>query len=158
MAVLGARLLEGPKGVEAAETARIRQNTETSILGSMVQSVENGIQKSLEIMARWEGSDPEEVKVSMNRDFIDVRLPYQEVIALVQSYQMGGISLDTLLHNLKQGEVIPHDVSIEEEMERILAGQDEPEPYQSAMEGGQEEDLDRETQVEENGAEESEAV
>lgn len=158
MAVLGARLLEGPKGVEAAETARIRQNTETSILGSMVQSVENGIQKSLEIMAKWEGSDPEEVKVSMNRDFIDVRLPYQEVIALVQSYQMGGISLDTLLHNLKQGEVIPHDVSIEEEMERILAGQDEPEPYQQAMEGGQEADLDRETQVEENGAEESEAV
>ena len=83
-------------------------------------------------MAQWEGSDTEEVKVSMNRDFIDVRLPYQEVIALVQSYQMGGISLDTLLHNLKQGEVIPHDVSIEEEMERILAGQDEPEPYQSA--------------------------
>ena len=33
MAVLGARLLEGPKGVEAAETARIRQNTEPVFLG-----------------------------------------------------------------------------------------------------------------------------
>ena len=152
MAVLGARLLEGPKGVEAAETARIRQNTETSILGTMVKSVGHGIERSLKFMAEWEGLNPDDVKVNMNNDFIDVRLPYQEVIALVQSYQMGGISLDTLLHNLKQGEVIPHDVTVEEEMERILAGQDQPEeetPYQEAMEGGQEEDLDRETQVEE---------
>jgi hypothetical protein len=149
MAVLGARLLEGPKGVEAAETARIRQNTETSILSSMVQSVGNGIQKSLEFMAMWEGEAIDAVNVQMNKDFIDVRLPYQEVIALVQSYQMGGISLDTLLYNLKQGEVIPHDVTVEEEMERILAGQDQPEPYQEALEGGQEEDLDNETQVEE---------
>ena len=44
MAVLGARLLEGPKGVEAAETARIRQNTETSILGSNGSDSRNGIQ------------------------------------------------------------------------------------------------------------------
>ena len=152
MAVLGARLLEGPKGVEAAETARIRQNTETSILGSMVTSVGHGVEKALKFMAEWEGLNPDEVKVTMNKDFIDVRLPYQEVIALVQSYQMGGISLDTLLHNLKQGEVIPHDVTIEEEMERILAGQDQPEeetPFSEAMEGGQENDLDRETQVDE---------
>ena len=63
--------------------------------------------------------NPEDVNVELNMDFVDVRIPHQEIIALVQSYQMGGISMDTLLHNLKQGEVIPSDVSIEEEREKI---------------------------------------
>ena len=120
MAILGARLLEGPKGVEAAETARIRQNTETSILGSLVRSLGRGIERSLKIMAEWEGYNPDDVSIEMNTDFIDVKIPYQEVIALVQSYQMGGISLDTLLHNLKKGEIIPHDVTIEEERDKIV--------------------------------------
>ena len=70
-------------------------------------------------MARWEGLNENEVHVELNMDFVDVRIPHQEIIALVQAYQMGGISMDTLLYNLKQGEVIPDDVSIDDEREKI---------------------------------------
>lgn len=119
MAIAGARLLESKKGVESAEVSRIRQNIETSILSSIVINLQNGIEKALKYMAEWEGMSPDDVNVELNMDFVDVRIPHQEIIALVQSYQMGGISMDTLLHNLKQGEVIPSDVSIEEEREKI---------------------------------------
>ena len=119
MAIAGARLLESKKGVESAEVSRIRQNIETSILSSIVINLQNGIEKALKYMAEWEGLNPDDVNVELNMDFVDVRIPHQEIIGLVQSYQMGGISMDTLLHNLKQGEVIPSDVSIEEERDKI---------------------------------------
>lgn len=119
MGIAGARLLETKKGVESAEVSRIRQNIETSVLSSIVVNLQNGIEKALKYMASWEGMNPDEVRVELNMDFVDVRIPHQEIIALVQSYQMGGISMDTLLHNLKQGEVIPSDVSIDEEREKI---------------------------------------
>ena len=119
MAIAGARLLESKKGVESAEVSRIRQNIETSILSSIVVNLQNGVEKALKYMAKWEGMNPDEVRVELNMDFVDVRIPHQEIIALVQSYQMGGISMDTLLHNLKQGEVIPSNVSIDEEREKI---------------------------------------
>jgi len=120
MAVVGARLLEGgKKGVESAEATKVRQNIEASVLSNVVISVQHGILKALRYLAEWEGVKGDSVDLEMNMDFIDVRLPHQEIIALVQSYQMGGISMDTLLHNLKQGEVIPHDVTIEEERDKI---------------------------------------
>ena len=119
MAIAGARLLESKKGVESAEVSRIRQNIETSVLSSIVVNLQNGVEKALKYMAKWEGMNPDEVRVELNMDFVDVRIPHQEIIALVQSYQMGGISMDTLLHNLKQGEVIPSNVSIDEEREKI---------------------------------------
>ena len=119
MAVVGARLLETKKGVESAETSRIRQNIETSVLSHIAVTIQNGLHKVLKYMARWEGLNDEEVHVELNMDFVDVRIPHQEIIALVQAYQMGGLSMDTLLYNLKQGEVIPDDVSIDDEREKI---------------------------------------
>lgn len=119
MAVVGARLLESKKGVESAETSRIRQNIETSVLSHIAVTIQSGLQKALRYMARWEGLNENEVNVELNMDFIDVRIPHQEIISLVQAYQMGGISMDTLLYNLKQGEVIPNDVSIDEERDKI---------------------------------------
>jgi len=119
MAVVGARLLDSKKGVESAETSRIRQNIETSVLSHIVVTLQNGLKKVLQYMARWEGFNEKEVHLELNMDFIDVRIPHQEIISLVQAYQMGGISMDTLLYNLKHGEVIPDDVSIEDEREKI---------------------------------------
>ena len=120
MAIVGARLLEGGKrGVESADETKVRQNIETSVLSNVVMSVQNGITKALKYLVDWEGGDTGEVSVEMNMDFVNVRLPHQEIIALVQAYQMGGLSMDTLLYNLKQGEVIPHDVSIEDERDKI---------------------------------------
>ena len=148
MAIAGARLLESKKGVESAETSRIRQNIETSILSSIVVNLQHGLNKAVKYMAMWEGLNPDDVNIELNMDFVDVRIPHQEIISLVQSFQMGGISMDTLLHNLKQGEVIPSDVSIEEEREKIEmdhAAVEQPEQDRSeVLEDSDEEKLSKE--------------
>lgn len=120
MSVLGARVLERVRtGVESAEAARIHQSSELSILSTVVETVEKAITSSLKILAMWENLDPNEVDVRINRDFVDSRLPARDLQVLVDAYLKGALSLDTLVHNLKSGEILDSRTTVEEEIERL---------------------------------------
>lgn len=133
MAALGARMIEPPRsGVEAAETARIHQAGSNATLADIASAVEKGLETALYEAAEWEAEGAgEDVQVEVNKDFVDSKLQPQELTALVESYLKGGISQDTLMYNLKVGEILPEDRSIEEEME--LLEQEQPE---AAQDGG----------------------
>lgn len=119
MASLGASLLQTQKtGVESADAVRLRQNSEASVLVGAVLSVQEGIAKALSIMAEWEGLSGD-IEVSLNTDFTDTKINAQDLTALMGAWQSGGISHETFLHNMKKGEVIPDDVSVEDEKSRI---------------------------------------
>ena len=119
MAGLGASLLQTQKsGVESAEAVRLRQNSEASVLVGAVLSVQEGIAKALSIMAEWEGVSGD-IEVSLNTDFSDSKINAQDLTALMGAWQSGAISHETFLHNMKKGEVIPDDVSVEDEKDRI---------------------------------------
>ena len=119
MASLGASLLQTQKtGVESADALRLRQNSEASVLIGAVLSVQEGIAKALSIMADWEGVSGD-IEVSLNTDFTDTKINAQDLTALMGAWQSGGISHETFLHNMKKGEVIPDDVSVEDEKSRI---------------------------------------
>lgn len=128
MAALGARLLQQPRRtqVEAAETARIHASGEVSALTAVAVAAEEGLEKALEIAREWEGVSGK-VEARLNRDFIDTRLAPQELTALLSAWQQGGISIDTFLWNLKQGELLPPDDTIDEEKARIEASNAEQE-------------------------------
>ena len=118
MASLGAQLLEGQKnGVEATETVKLRQNSEASVLMRTVKSVEEALSKSLNMMSEWEGGP--EITITLNTDFADSVIGSQDMVALMGLWQSGAISHESLLWNMKRGEVIPPDVTIEEERDRI---------------------------------------
>ena len=133
MAALGARMIEPPRsGVEAAETARIHQAGSNATLADIASAVEKGLQAALAEAAEWEAEGQgEQVNVEVNKDFVDSKLQPQELTALVESYLKGGISQETLMYNLKVGEILPEDRTIEEEME--LLAQEQPE---AAQDGG----------------------
>ena len=119
MASLGASLLQTEKsGVESAEAVRLRQNSETSVLVGAVLSVQEGIAKALSFMAEWEGVSGD-IEVELNTDFSDTKISAQDLTALMGAWQSGGISHETFLHNMKKGEVLPNDVSVEDEKDRI---------------------------------------
>ena len=119
MASLGASLLQTEKsGVESAEAVRLRQNSETSVLVGAVLSVQEGIAKALSFMAEWEGVSGD-IEVELNTDFSDTKISAQDLTALMGAWQSGGISHETFLHNMKKGEVLPNDVSVEDEKGRI---------------------------------------
>lgn len=123
MAVLGSRLIEGQRvGVEAAETARIRQSGEVNSLVTISKLVSKSLSRMLEVLALWRSVPlSEETTVELNTDFIDTTLTPEEITALLGALQAGKISHETFLWNLKEGELLPPGVSIEDEKEKIEA-------------------------------------
>ena len=121
MAALGSRLIEGQRtGVEAAETARIRQSGEVNSLVTISKLVSKSLSRMLETLALWRSvPTSEETTVELNTDFIDIALSSQEITALLAALQAGKISHETFLWNLKEGELLPPGISTEDEKERI---------------------------------------
>jgi len=124
MAALGARLLEKQRsGVEAAETARIRQSGEMSILGSLVTSIGLAYEIAGRYMADWMNLKADAVAVEMNVDFIKDKMSPQMLTSLVQAYQAGGMSLDTFVYNMESGEMLSPDTTAEDEKDKLeIAG------------------------------------
>jgi len=119
MAGLGASLLQTQKaGVESAESLRLRQNSEASVLVGAVLSVQEGIAKALSVMAEWEGVSGD-IEVTLNTDFVDTKILPEELTALMGAWQSGAISHETFLHNMKKGEILPEEVTVEDEKDRI---------------------------------------
>ncbi len=121
MAVLGAAVFGGGrKGVEAAETARIRTAGENSLLMGIVSSVEETLTAALKFAAEWSGAMGD-IVVKLNRDFIDQRLDGQTLTGMVQAFQCGALSLETFLFNLQQAEMLEPNTQIDEEAAKLRA-------------------------------------
>ena len=119
MASLGAQLLQIQRaGVESAESIRLRQNSEASVLVGAVLSVQEGIAKALSVLAEWEGVSGD-IVVELNTDFVDTKIEAGDLQALMHAWQSGAISHETFLHNMQKGEILADDVTIEDEKDRI---------------------------------------
>lgn len=110
-------------GVKAAETARIESSGESATLSTIASAYENGVTMALKIVADWMGVSGN-ISYEINRDFIDERLTPQDITALLQAWQSGGISLNTFLNQLHKGEILPKGVTPEDEEDRIGSGSD----------------------------------
>lgn len=131
MAVLGARLLENQKKeAETAEALRLRQSGESSVLASIALSLTSSLSQALQIAVWWFGSevkpsDVEDTKIEINMDFSVERMAPDELVALIGAWQKLAISRDTLLYNLKKGEILPPKRTAEDEIELIESGTDD---------------------------------
>jgi hypothetical protein len=129
MAVLGARLIREPKrGVESAETAKINQSGEASTLHSIANTVEAALEKALRMMAQWAilSVVPEdEVSVQLNRDFIEMDLDAQQLTSLVAAWQAGAYTHETLLYNLEKRQMLPPEITIDDEIAKTQQEGDE---------------------------------
>lgn len=129
MAFLGARMLSpDKKGVEAAETAEIHRSGEVSVLSSLAGSSSDQIEKALTFMCEW-GGQAGKVSFRLNNDFMATKMSPQELTALLQTWQGGGIAFDDFLDNLKRGEIVREDRTAEQirqevEDENPFQGQD----------------------------------
>jgi len=125
--VLGSRLLETQKRVsESAEALSLRQAGESSIIGSIAVSVTASMNEVLRWVYWWHSTEarpedvkPEQISYELNTDFEATLLGAKEIQALVSAWQSGAISRDTLLHNLRTGELLPPARTNEQELELI---------------------------------------
>lgn len=121
MAAVGARLIMDVEKADnvTAETTRLQTRAETSVLIGGIDTVNEAFRKALEFAAAWAGDDPDEVRVSLNQDFIETRMTPDEQREMVASWQAGAISRKTLHENLQRGEIVAPDRTLEEELELI---------------------------------------
>lgn len=121
MVALGARLIEGRRtGVEAAETIRLRQTGEASVLSSISVNVSRAFQMALTWAAEWmKAGSTAEVEFEANTDFFNQKMTPEELKALVTSWQGGAISQQDLFDNLVAGEVLAHDRDFDEYLEQL---------------------------------------
>ena len=136
--MLGSRLLESQKRVsESAEALAIRQAGESSIIAAIAGSVSASLNDVLRWVYWWHSTETvpgdvtgELVNYKLNSDFEASLLSATEIQALVAAWQSGAISRDTLLDNLRMGEIVPSERTNEQEVELIKA---EPTPVSVAL-------------------------
>ncbi|PIE13499.1 MAG: hypothetical protein CSA68_11625 [Rhodobacterales bacterium] len=121
MATLGARMVYDGKGRnETTDTAKLRTRSELSLLASSVNMVEAGITKLLRIAAEWTTpGSADQVKFKLHRDFVTAQMDPAVLTALIKAWQAGAISHDTLLMNLKKGELMDVNRALDDERDLI---------------------------------------
>jgi hypothetical protein len=129
MSIVGANALAAQgRYVQSAETATINQSSETSILSRMSQSISDYITWILIEIAKWEfqNEDLEDlIGYKLTSDFLSSAMAPEMISAQLGLYNAGKITLDTLINNLKAGEIIQENVENEEykkQLEEQLQG------------------------------------
>jgi hypothetical protein len=141
MAILGAQLLETQKRVgETAEAIELRVSGENSILGALAACVGMSLTQVLRWAYWWNSTEAmpddvsnEDVVIELNTDYCTRGLTANEIVAIVQAWQSGALSRDSMLDTFRRGEVLPEDRPNEEEVRLIAIGK--PKPQQQAAPG-----------------------
>lgn len=116
MAVLGARMLETKMNTgESGVSSSINLTGEQSTLAAIAKLVSMGIQRMLTTFSLFAGSSTPAL-YELNKDFFPAPMTPLELTALVASWQNGAISYDTLFLNLKRGEVMDTEKTVEAEL------------------------------------------
>jgi hypothetical protein len=132
MAGQGARLIEEqPREREAEGTVKLRQSGEGSVLSRAGSTTSRGLTRSLRFVDKFKRGPTgggKDVGIVLNEDLSTEMLSPDTLRALQEAVIGGTISWNTYFDLLKRGEIIPEDVTMEEEAIRIQAGPPVAEP------------------------------
>jgi uncharacterized protein (DUF1800 family) len=97
--------------------------------------VEAALRKLLRIAAEWtQPGTADQVVLKMHRDFVSAQMDPATLTALIKAWQAGAISHDTLLMNMKKGDLMDVNRAIDDEKELIET--DERDPILNVIQGG----------------------
>jgi hypothetical protein len=121
LASMSARMIDNSRrGSEAPDTVRLRYASETASLTMVVRATEAALTKAYQTIAVMLGEDPTEVKILLNKELLDVRMTGTELLNMVKSYIEGGMSAETLVFNMRRGDVLAVERSDEEEIAALV--------------------------------------
>ena len=70
-----------------------------------------------------EGLEEASVSIKLDKEFLDARLSSAELRELVGAYISGGISKETLVYNLRRGDLLSPDRKDMEEVNALIAAE-----------------------------------
>ena len=120
MAYLGARLMDSQKrAVEAAETHEIRQSSENGTLAGAANSVSLGFEWCLTKMSEWVRQPKKKCTFRLNTDFYDKPVDPTMLEKAMSGVQSGLYPMSAWLWLLKEGELLPPDMTTEEAQDEL---------------------------------------
>lgn len=108
----GSRLLTTKRGVESVEALQLRSGSESAMLITVAQALEQALNRALATYSAWTGSTTADT-VILNKDFTASVIDPAQIKILLDAYAAKAISLETLLKRLYDGEIID-DVQAEQ--------------------------------------------
>ena len=125
-AVLGQKLVG-----ETAEAKRIDRSQNDSTLMVIAQQMQDLVDNCLKFHSAYL-NESNAGSSFVNRDFVSAKLDPQEIASLLNLYNAGTISQETLLNQLAAGEILGDDFDVEQEIETTqqagLLDEEPPEP------------------------------
>ena len=106
------RVLGDKKAAEAAETLRLRFQSQTATLASISKATSAGLQQALRFCAEWMGANPDAVNVPAEAEFISEEVDAQFMTALYDGIERGFVPDDLLIEYTRRIEL--HDMDSDE--------------------------------------------
>jgi len=106
------RVLGDKKAAEAAETLRLRFQSQTATLASIAKATAAGLQRALRYCAEWVGTNPDNVNVPAEAEFISEEADAQLITSLYDGIERGFIPDDLLIEYTRRIEL--HDMQPED--------------------------------------------
>jgi hypothetical protein len=106
------------QNVESGEALKTRIAAQTATLNQIALTGAAGLQKILQLTAKWLGADPTKVVVTPNLEFADFMIPGQELLQLMTAKNMGAPISKESIHGVMVDRGLTQN-SFEEEMDQI---------------------------------------
>lgn len=120
LASMSARLMDNSsRGSESEGVVRLRYSSETATLISIVQTCETFLQMIFEVIAKLDAVDDENLSIKLSKEFLDTRLSGSDLTTIFNGYFDGAISAETLIFNLRRGDILSMDKSDDEEVAEL---------------------------------------
>lgn len=115
MADMGARLImDLDSSREAAETVRLRQQGQNSVLGNIADTCEKAMQWVLVEMAEWMNAEADEVNINITKEFMPATMDHRMVQALMSAVQEGRITQETFVQQMQKADIIDESESVDD--------------------------------------------
>lgn len=106
------RVLGDKRAAEAAETLRLRFQSQTATLASIAKTCASGLRRALRFCSEWVGANPDEVLVSSDVEFIAEAPDPQLLQAIYQGIERGYMPDELLIEYARRTGL--HDMDVEE--------------------------------------------
>lgn len=125
----GAKLFAEDGGAnESGEARRLRYSSETANIKTIAHSSAAGLRSALRHAALIAGANPDDVEVTPPQKMLEPIMSGQEALQLVQAWQAGGFSYETLYENLQRGQIASMDRDAAQESQMLDASEFEAAP------------------------------
>lgn len=110
MAIFSIRLMDtSSRGSESPDNVRIRHSSDAANMSRLAWTIENALNRHYNMIKILEDIPGPPVKITLNKYFLDPRMPATELRELVKAFIEGAINEETLRFNLTRGDIMQTD-------------------------------------------------